>query len=181
MTDFNFLNVIERFGFDTLLVSLIVVFIVWLLKKTVLKNHLDLPVIPFLPFIFGVICFLLLQCVLHPSADFLLNNLRFIVESGFTAGCLATWCNAVLARLFAKKRLPDKAALVRELLSFPATEEELNALAVRVANCVSQEYSDEDVLRVFGELIAFEGENASESGAAVLAELIVKTLKTAAA
>ena len=145
-----------------------------------------------------------LQCILHPSLDYLAEHIGDILYRGFTAGCLSTLFGAFLSRFTGKKTLSGKEAVVRELLTGLAAGDALDALAVEVAACVSEEYSDEDVSKVEKALRAFAEGNAAadaeeggesaegtqntaegaDAGTAAdlkaLAELIVQTLRTAA-
>ena len=181
MTEFDFLYVLERYGADTALVALFVVLCVWLLKKTLLKNHVHTPVVAFLPFILGVVLFFVLQIALHPSWEYLSQNAAFIVQRGFVVGCVASLDKAIISHFLGAKPLPDRASVVRAVLQGFVAEEQLDELSVAVADCVSEACTEEDAALVAAVLQEYASEAYAESDLHTLAQIIVRTLKTTAA
>ena len=161
MEDLEWLEVFGRFGADAVLVAAAVACGVRLLKCTLLKDRGGALFTALLPFALGVVLFAGLQCILHPSLDYLAEHIGNILYRGFTAGCLSTLFGAFLSRFTGRKTLSGKEAVVRELLTGLAAGDALDALAVEVAACVSEEYSDEDVSKVEKALRAFAEGNAA--------------------
>ncbi len=188
----------ERFGADAVLVALAVAVGVRILKRTLLKDKGGALLTALLPFALGIALFALLQGALCLFREYLEEDALDIVARGFAAGCLSTLFSAFLSRFKGGKALSVKESAVRELLTGLASGDALDALAVEVAACVSEEYSDEDVQRVEEALKAYAagtsgegtGDAETEGGTeeppsdgelAALAQLIVQTLRTMAA
>lgn len=183
MEDSEFFELLGNFGADALLVAAVVAVGVRVLKSTLLKDKGGILLTAVLPFALGILLFAALQCALHPSWEYLTENIADILRRGFTAGCLSTLFGAFLSRFTGQKTLSAKESVVRELLAGIAEGKHLDDLAVKVAACVSEEYSSEDVERVEAALRDYAEETAAQEAAAdlrVLAELIVRTLETTA-
>lgn len=183
MEDSEIFQLLGQFGIDAALVAAAVAVIVRVLRQTLFKDKANALLTAVLPFALGAVLFAAVQCVTHPSWEYLSENIADILRRGFATGCLATLFGAFLSRFTGKKALSAKESVVRELLSGVASGQNLDDLAVKVAACVSEEYSAEDIERVEETLRAYAEECAAENAAddlRVLAELIVRTLETTA-
>ncbi|MBR7100573.1 MAG: hypothetical protein IKC91_05425 [Clostridia bacterium] len=180
MAELNFLQVFERYGADTVLVSIIVLIGDWAFKRTRMSKLLPRPLLTVLPFVLGLVCFSVLHCISHGNVAVLWAHFPYILQCGFTAGCLCTLEEAVVSRFFAKNPLSKRAAVVRELIEEFAKEEQIDEIAVKISDCVGQEYSDQDVAAVIEVLKEYADEQSAESDLRLLAALIVETLKMTA-
>ncbi len=179
LTELELSALLERVGADTLLVAFAVAFAVWGIKKVAPKLCKNTPFVTILPFALGVLLFALLQCVLHPSLEYIGGELVYIFRRGFTAGCLSALVGNIIAKAQGKSFLSPKGAVVRELLTGFVAEEKLCALAESIAGAVSKEYTQTDidlVKETLKEELYDESED-SENDLKVLATLIVKALK----
>lgn len=169
-------------GYDvaTLLIACIVVAGVRVLKKTLLKNHLQNPFLPYLPFVLGVIVYAVYYCILALTLNGFLTHAQTVVREGVTVGCFSTVISSFLDKLTGETGLSGRALIVRSLLQGFVPDGQIEACAVRVAGCFDGGYGEEEqtaAARAIGEALASGGEECETEDTLALARLIAMTLQ----
>lgn len=187
MTNTYFLNAFDGYGVGTLLVACLVVAGVWGLKKTLLKDHLQSPFMPYLPFVLGVAVYAVYYCILSLTLNGFLTHVEVVVKDGFTVGCLSTIVSSSLDRITGKTHLAGKALFVRTLLQGFVPDSLLDGTAQKVADCFTADQNSgmgasnaqTEVCAILNEALSSSGSDASYEDVSALARLIEATLRKA--
>ncbi len=183
MTDSYFLNVLSGYDVGTWLVACVVVAGVYLLKRTVLKNHLHNPIVPYLPFLLGMAAYAVYYCVLCLTLNGFLSHMEVVLSNGFTVGALSALVCSLIEKVTGKTKLGGKSLVVRTLIQGFVPDGKLDEAAKRIADSLSAEGSEEDVSRVqevLTEIMAEADPRTAEEDIRALSGLIVATLKRTA-
>jgi hydroxyethylthiazole kinase-like sugar kinase family protein len=136
-----------------------------------------------LTFFLGVILYAVYDCITEHSLQILWTNTETILQEGISSGCFSAVFGAFIDNLLGKSNLTGTQAVIRKLIEGFIDDNELDEVAEVIAENVSAEYSEEDVVKVKQILSEYkeEKENRSaETEAELLARLIVETLKRTA-
>ena len=89
MDFFTIMDDLTLYGVDIAVISGVTCTIVQILKRTVLKNC-NKKVLTFLPFVIGTVLYAVFAAVAHLDIGYLLTDLPYVCERGFTIGSLST-------------------------------------------------------------------------------------------
>jgi hypothetical protein len=184
VTDIYFFNSSGgSYAAETMLVAGAVTLCVLILKNTLLKKFAKNSIITWLTFFFGVVVYAVYECITQQSFSILWTDSAVILQEGVSAGCFATVIGAAIDNWTGKSSLTGNAAIIRKLIEGFVDEEDLEDVALALADDISADYSDEDVQAVKQVLSDYklQKENRSaETEAELLARLIIETLKRTA-
>ena len=81
MEDSEIFQLLGQFGIDAALVAAAVAVIVRVLRQTLFKDKANALLTAVLPFALGAVLFAAVQCVTHPSWEYLSENIADILKS----------------------------------------------------------------------------------------------------
>jgi hypothetical protein len=181
VTDIYFFNSSGgSYAAGTMLVAGAVTVCVLILKQTLLKKYAKNSLITWLTFFFGLVFYAAYECITEQSFSILWTDSAMILQEGFSSACFATVIGAFIDNWTGKSTLTGNAAIIRKLIEGFIDEEDLDDVALSVADDISAEYTEEDIQTVKKILSDYkqQKENRSaETEAELLARLIIETLK----
>ena len=171
MTFFEIIDLIAFYGVDVVVLAVATAFLTQILKTTVLKNAPN-KLYTFLPFIVGVIVYVVYTVISRVSFLYAFSNFVTVFEQGIKTGGVATVVYIVYEQF------------IRGKTSFTLTE---NALAALLADFVAEGGADAAAAEIIKSpekveeiMSAYKRENADERKLSEFIKLIKKLLSRTA-
>lgn len=171
MTFFEIIDLIAFYGVDVVVLAVATAFLTQILKTTVLKNAPN-KLYTFLPFIVGVIVYVVYTVISRVSFSYAFSNFVTVFEQGIKTGGVATVVYIVYEQF------------IRGKTSFTLTE---NALAALIADFVAEGGADAAAAEIIKSpekaeeiMSAYKREDADERKLSEFIKLIKKLLSRTA-
>lgn len=178
MDFFTIMDDLTLYGVDIAVISGVTCTIVQILKRTVLKNC-NKKVLTFLPFVIGTVLYAVFAAVAHLDIGYLLTDLPYVCERGFTIGSLSTVLY-VLYEQFIREReqTPVTEGVISMLMEGYLQADDAAAAAKRIAGALASDLNGNGVAATADIIAEYVGESVGAGEISALAKLIVDTLKS---
>lgn len=176
MDFFSVIDTLTLYGVDIAALSVLTCTVVQILKRTLLKNC-QKKILTFLPFLLGTVFYAIFAVVAHLSIGYLVDELPYICERGFTIGSLST----VIYVWYEQFVREDKTAgasegVISTLIEGYVPTDAVEETAKNIAEAISRDVTGDGAKRTAEILNASCAEGVTERDIALLSKLIIETL-----
>ena len=177
----DFLTIIDNltnYGVDIATISAITCVIVQILKRTLLKNC-PKKVISFLPFAIGTILYAVFAAVAHLDIGYLLTDLPYVCERGFTIGALSTVLYVLYEQLIREREQTGVTeGVIAALIEGYVTQEGAADAAKRIAEALKDDLNGDGAKLAADILKEYAAEDTDQIEIEAVSKVIVDTLKS---
>ena len=172
MEAIRYLSAFRLYGADVLLLALGVSLFTSLLKKTVLKSA-SKKVFVFLPYLLGLVVYLVYAMIVTLSAEPLTKGLFETIEGGFAVGCAATLYYVVYEQFFRAKE--KSVTVLTPLLDGIVPEEKLEEAANEII-CGCEHMTQEETENLVKEILDRYGVSLTDKENEIYCKLVASYL-----
>lgn len=178
MDYFSIIDNLTGYGADIAVISLVTCIIVQVLKRTLLK---DCPkkVISFLPFVIGTILYAVFAAIAHLDISYLLTDLPYVCERGFTIGAIATALYVLYEQLIRERENATMTeALIAAIIEGYVPEDKTEEAARSVAEALESDLTGNGADITAQILKEYVSEDVSDLEIEAISKLIIQTLQS---
>lgn len=176
MDFFSAIDTLTLYGVDIAAISVLTCTVVQILKRTLLKNCRK-KILTFLPFVLGTVFYAVFAAVSNLSLSFLIDELPYICERGFTIGSLST-VMYVWYEQFVREdgRTSETEGVISTLIEGYVPTDEVEKTAKSIAEAISRDVTGDGAKRTAEILNASRNGDVTERDVALLSKLIIESL-----
>ena len=172
----NIIDILTGYGADIAFISVATCAIVQVLKRTLLKNC-QKKVLTFLPFVLGTILYAVFAAATNLSFGYLVRELPYVCERGFTIGSLSTviyvWYEQFIRQ---KDGTSATEEVIATLIEGYVPTDEVESTAKSIAEAIERDVTGDGAKRTAEILSQSMGEGVTQKDITLLAKLIIETL-----
>ncbi len=176
MDIFDVIEKISSYGVDIAFISVLTCVAVQILKRTALKNC-QKKIITFLPFALGVVFYAIYAAIANWSVCYLVDELPYVCERGFTIGSLSTVVYVWYEQFVRESKSGSQTEeIVSTLIEGYVPADEVESAAKSIVEAIQQDVTGDGAKRAAEILAACAGEDVTERDITLLSKLIIETL-----